>query len=664
MLPRVVLAAAVALMGWSGVAVAAEKLGPDGFPADWKKSDFNVAAAVSGSHAAVYNVADLPHVGSSTLPPIVSKTQAVSPPVALPQVKAEDTGPPPDTLADLAAYGPLEEEVFKPGVWPPAVAPRGVSATAGVLPEAVRKLLRGGRPGGEAAVNEVLRDALRRALLARAPAPLEVSGSEPWLAQRALALESLDFYEAADGLWRAVGPKTRLLHPALARGWVTSRLLAGQTGEACQLASNQVLNTGAGPLGAGSFWRQAVMACQAISGQREPLGLSLQLAEADKEVDPFLRAVAEAVREDRAVKGAAPARVGPLAAAVLAAYPALIEENWLPGLPDVAWRRLVRTEGLPWRLRTRAAELLAARTRQAADVDVVRAFYAAADVRAVDWLDPLGGAEKLMQADPALGRAILWQAAAGKAGTVNLRAMSWQKWALAAEMSGAGGLVAPLSPDAAGLKPAPELAWLAPLAQSLVWQRGGSETDWLGALRDNASVSPALKKETGWLAVEAGLMAGKVPADAWQEWLGAGPWDAAERLRAARLLALADGLGIDLPAAMVPLLQQKLGEFEEMVAGVRPLWASAVEAAVIAKQAGTALVLMNERTPGDDPLSPPLLVLEVDSLATLGLTDEARRLAATALAEPLVNEEANPPAPTINGGKRAVEKVKRVGGRK
>ncbi|HEX2859686.1 MAG TPA: hypothetical protein VHP58_05775 [Alphaproteobacteria bacterium] len=698
------------------------RLGADGFPADWKAEDFQVVSSTSGmsaaavsasvpqpvSGAAVYRVDQLPRVKSDVVQPIENKhvnaekaaneAAARAARVTLPKVEEEDAGgAQPKTLNELNNYGPLSakigsEVLFNGPIQSGAQGVRKGSAGDARMSVNGAQLSYFVENGRRNVAAWTLNDAFRRTLLTRGPAPkaavaasvtsdtVGVSGSvvsgtaavtptapvvnaTPWLAARARALEALGFNEAADGLWRAVGPDLRLADPALAEGWVSSRLLAGQTGEACQLAANQVLNSGGGE--AGAFWKQVVLACQAIAGQREALGLSLQLAEsATPKADPFLLAVATAVREDRAVdeKVKAPGRIGILAASVLATYPALIAEEWLPKLPDVVWRRLVRTEGLPWRLRTAAAELLAAQTHANADVEVVQAFYAVSSIEGVDFTDPLGAAEKVLNAgEPVRARAMLWQAANGRAGGMGLRALCWQRWAMRASVAGLGGLLPVMSPDTARIKPAPELAWLAPVAQSLVWQRGETGTDWLRGLQQNGSVAPALKIEAQWLAVQAGLMSGTVDKAAWETWLAQPEWSAAERLRAARMLSSASALGVALPSDLLPLLQQKVGEFDESVGGARPLWVQAVDSAVTAKQAGTALDLLHQLAPGEDPLSPPLLVVQVNALHDLGLVNEAREVVAAALMAPLLSENSEPPAPKITGGKRPEEKVKKVG---
>jgi hypothetical protein len=429
------------------------------------------------------------------------------------------------------------------------------------------------------------------------------------------------------------------------------------------LAANQVLNSGPPDTQspAAAFWRQGVLACQAISGQRDALGLSLQLAESSRpKPDAFLIAVADAVREDRPVseKIKPPLRIGVLPAAILATYPALIRDGWLPRLPDVVWRRLVRTEGLPWKLRAAAAELLAAQTHAAADVEVVQAFYAVANIEGIDWYDPIGIAGKVYNlGEPVRARALLWQAANGRAANNGLRALSWQKWAMRASEAGLGALLPAMSPDMARIKPGAELAWLAPVAQSLVWQRGEESTEWLKALQQNASVAPELKAEAKWLALEAGLMTREGPGKKdWQEWLNLSGWNEGSRLRAARLLSAAHALGHDMPIDLMPLLQQKLGEFDESVAATRPFWVQTIDAAVKARQAGTALDLLRQFTPGEDPQSPPILAVRIDALHELGLDTEAKEMAAASLMAPLVSEAAEPPAPKIVSGKKPVEK--------
>jgi hypothetical protein len=685
------------------------KLSPDGFPADWKADDFHidsisptasatVAVPQPKAGATAYRIDQLPKVKSDVAQPIENKykkadetaaatSPTVAPAVVLPKQADGDAGDLPKTIEELNGYGPLREKIGGDKTWNSPVIGSvrkgsGNVAKADTFDTFDPQNVLDGRRNVAAWVQN---DAFRRILMTRGPVPQPVSAVAavsgtvsatlietdvlptlpsgtvplPWLAARAQTLAGMGYAEAADSLWRAIPAGLRLSHQALAQGWVASRLLAGQTGEACQLAANQVLNSGDSP--AAAFWRQGVLVCQAISGQRDALGLSLQLAEASHpKADAFLLAVATAVREDRPVseKIKPPARIEMLPAAIVATYPALIRDEWLPRLPDVVWRRLVRTEGLPWKLRAAAAELLAAQTHAAADVEVVQAFYAVANIEGIDWYDPIGAAGKVYNlGEPVRARALLWQAANGRAANNGLRALSWQKWAMRASEAGLAGLLPAMSPDMARIKPSAELAWLAPVAQSLVWQRGQDATDWLKALQQNASVAPELKDEAKWLALQAGMMTREGPGKKdWQDWLNLTDWNEASRLRAARLLSAAHALGHDMPIDLMPLLQQKLGEFNESVAATRPFWVQAIDAAVKARQAGTALDLLRQFAPGEDPQSPPILAVRIDALHELGLDTEAREMAAASLMAPLVSEAAEPPAPKIVSGKKPVEK--------
>jgi hypothetical protein len=430
----------------------------------------------------------------------------------------------------------------------------------------------------------VLRDAWRRVLLAQSAAPgASVSGAlvpGGWLMARADALWRMGMTESAWALWRQVGLKTRAAVPELGVGWAEFGLLAGQSTAPCTLARQQALITDvriSGP------WLPVVAGCQALDGQTQALGLSLQVAPASvrqQNADVFMVLDAVAGPDAGAARVALASStlpLGPLAAAVLVAQPTLLTPAVLPRLPDMAWRRLRDTAGLPEWLRLQSALLLAEATGLPADAQVA----AGRVVAPADWaseppsvllarvrgVNPTSGT--LPDRAAAVVRAGLWQ---NDAATVR----AWLPWATSGTML---------------------------LAAKLLLAKPG----------DSVAAT-----------VEA--------------WVQAQPLHSPQRAAQVRRgLAALEGVGVVVPDAVWASLRGGTAASGTVAVGVAdgadPAWRRVLAAQAAGGQVPAVLQLVSEGLAGRPAAQAPAGVVgaAVAALRTVGLTTEAQRLAAEVL---------------------------------
>lgn len=545
-----------------GLAVhAAEKLGPDGFPADWTPEDLQPKMLVPAARDVTATRRAAP---SATLPAIVPVVKVVS---------------------GLAGYGPLTPAT---GGWPGnvwQVAPRR---------EQDAMLARGVKNG---LASPALKEAWRRLLLTQAmppPAQGGVSGTS-WLQVRAGALEDLGFYEAAWSLWKEVPLSTAKVEDGLLYGAVRSRLLAGDSQQACAVAKQKA----AGVAAYDTRWPVMVAACQMIlpvggdvSSSVAGANLSVQLVEQVlRAQNPALLKILNAVQDGKAVTSGL-ARVDALGGAVLAAYPALIGSEVMPKLPDVALRRLAGTESLPLDLRVRAAVALATATRWPKDGEQAWALVSATlvsdsttAVAYAAWPDAMILARGVPQAG---GDAVSASVAVARGG-----AAAYVRAALRNDDVAAAGEAWPLWRNE-GLKGAPLRAW---------WQ---------------AQVATA-------------ILQGRVAPEAWQGWLAAQALDTqAGAQQAQRTLLVADALGVAVPASVWKGLRD---EALPVAALSDPAWQKLLDGAVAGHNLPGVLGLVSEAWQHDtaDKVAPQEAGASVAALRTVGEIGVARRLAAEAL---------------------------------
>lgn len=624
--------AMLALVLWSYVAMA-EALGPDGFPLDWTVRDFDVSS-VSESTVPVKGgvvsmpVSALPRVSAdpSMTPVLASTTVQVSltkPMPQLPTVQVEDVGKIPEELAKLDMWGPLTE--MSGGI--------SEKAWSGVKAAEVLALVDGLAP--KPLASDAVRDLLARTLLTRGRMDGEATVAGGLLAARAKALQGIGLDEQAYALWRVVPASVRGEDGVLTRGWAASSLMAGQAVEPCAVARKLVV---ASPQG---FWREMAVTCTALD--RVSGGLDLSLAVADEQglgnFDPVLWKLLVALRDDDVpVKLKAKEAVSPLSAALVAAYPSLLEMKELGRLPNVVLRRLLQTPALPLVLRLEAAELLQVRMPSAVGAEAVRVLYEAYPFPP-DQVQMAPALAKSLKGGEA--RALLWQAARMMPQLAD-KAVAWGLFAAQAEKDGREALAVWLPASRAEIAASPETfaalgeAW--PQAVRGAWLLGDDKAAlaWRVAAQDVVSATVPLIRTRAQLGVEAAVADGRLADTALEQWLVTQSMaDAAGRTAAVRGLAVLEGLGIELPDDAWTRLEAMLALRDDSFGGdmVR---VQALNVLAEAKRPGP-VVLKVAQWAQARPLrawAPLEAKAAVAALQAVGLTREAKLLAWEILAAP------------------------------
>ncbi|TKW60539.1 MAG: hypothetical protein DI628_06455 [Blastochloris viridis] len=299
-----------------GVAeIVQEKLGADGFPENWQASDFKVGE--------------------------VSSTDAVT--ATAPRASRLQKGWNTDALG-----------VLKPG-------------KGGLAPDLWRQMSRAeaevalSRSLSRGGASPALKEAWRVVLLTAAAPPImpERGTTKSWLAVRSEALDKLGLYEAAWAMWREVSLEDLGPDEASQLAWVKLRMLAGDGEAACGFAKAEAVKETMG-----NRWAPVMAACQLVGQGNNPAAvqLSLQVVEPQlKAENPALLRILEAVKDGRVVSSlpSGNASVDALGGSVLGQYPALMGTAIMPRVPDLALRRVVKSEGLPVNVRGQAAVALA-----------------------------------------------------------------------------------------------------------------------------------------------------------------------------------------------------------------------------------------------------------------------------------------------------------------
>gem|GEM_PF-6730966 len=324
-----------------GPVFAAETLGPDGFPASWRPSDFDLhlgdaikasaSVAVSGGLPVLVPRAD----PNAKVAAAVSRT-----------VEVRD-------WATLNGYGPMN---FSNGGETASLWQGGdLAAQQALLAKATDMGI----------ASRALREDWRRALLTEALPP-HGKGDNPlaWLVARAQALQALGFDEAAWGLWRVVPAEEAAKDSDVAYGWASAELLAGDHAKVCPVARDKAVANGQKD----TRWQAMVAVCQLLAPadakhKDDAASLGLQVATPVLQAqDPRLLAVMQAVQDGKTV-GLSGLPQGPLGGAVVAAYPVVVDaKEGILHIPDMALRRLANSTDLPIALRAKAAVNLAAST--------------------------------------------------------------------------------------------------------------------------------------------------------------------------------------------------------------------------------------------------------------------------------------------------------------
>ena len=629
------LVLAAAVLPWAAVA---EELGPDGFPLDYRPSDFVVASptTVSSTHRGTgmlsVPIGQLPTVQADTLtaPVLSSSSVRVELPSAtvpaapqLPVVAVDDVGKVPTDLAALDDWGPLTgmQSRVDEGAWKKVSRTEALAQVAGL----------GGR---SLAASPLVQDLAARLLLTRAAPPKDPSVTAgAWLAGRAAALGALRLDEQAYALWRVVPPLARNADSALARGWAVSSVMAGQTVEPCALARKLVAGTDASGTVSLGPWQELAVVCTALDRVSGGLDLGLSVAGEDNGFDPVLRRLLVAIRDDDApVKIGPGEKIGDLSAAVLATYPALLEPVALPRLPSVVLRRLVQTTALPLGMRARSAEILQQRNPTAVGAETVRILYEAFTYPPDQVARGLDVAKTL---DGVGARSLLWQGAR-QATVPGDKARAWQAFASRAEADGVGQLPLWLGPSRAGIPAEQDTATLAFAGAREAWLADNAKQarQWQVAASGVDSPTVALVKMRAEMGFQSAVADGKLPDGVFEQWLVAESLgDVNVRRAAARGLAVVDGLGVALPQDAWGRLDKVMaggaGDDTTGLMGGDVVRSEALASDAEAKRVGPLLA----RLAGWVAEAPPQAWAPLDAkaavaaLAKVGLTREAKALA-------------------------------------
>lgn len=528
--------------------VSQEAIGADGFPAEWKPSDFAIGKE------------------------IISKTMVTRSFVAVS-----------NTIEGVTVSGTVANPTMVVAVTNAALDARGVLnlGTGGEAPNVWQKA---NRPETEAALKRgvsqgvaspALREGWRRLLLTEAEAPkVTDKGLRPgWIAVRNDTLQKLGLFEASLALWKDV-PASTPMDDATAQAWVQSRLLAGQSADACAMAKGRALANGSG-----GDWGPIMAVCGLVGNASSPAAasLSLQVVEPTlKARNPTLLRILMAVQDGRQLSslGAGPtAMADGLGGAVLATYPALVGAEILPRMPDVSLRRLVGSAALPEELRGRAAVALARQTGLPLDGKTAWQL-----VSSTEFAGTLPDAVVVAREVKGISgsEAGIYARAALRLGMTDAAAKVLPKW----------------------------------------------DADGLNATESRERIQTQLTLEA---------LQGKIDDRTWDLWILAQPLDVQTGVRQAqRTLLVVEGLGVGVPAR----IWQQMHDRGIAVSGILdPAWQRLLAAAVRDEAVPASLSLMSEAWGGQPPAGvvPVVMGASVEALRRMGMDDVARRVAAEAL---------------------------------
>ncbi len=359
-----------------------------------------------------------------------------------------------------------------------------------------RTLVAAALPQLAATTSPTLQQLSRRLLLSNAGAPQggDPAGGPSLAALRVGRLAALGDVDDALAVIEAL--PTALRDESLERETVSLHFARNDVPSACRAVQDGIA------LYQGVWWDRALVACQALAGDREKaaLGLSL-LREQNAPADPGFDALVSALR-GRGVKLDKLAEPSPLLLTLLAAAKLPLPPDAVASADLASLRGWASNETVPVLQRLPAAERAAA--FGALQPDALGELYAKVEFKP----DELGAAIKRMKPPTSSReRALLYQVARGDPAAA-VRAAALQ--ALLAEAKKRGQFVAAarlLAPIVAELPAGDELAGFAPDAVRALYAagRGDAASEWLA--RVDAQALPGL-------AALVALTAGKTAGDA------------------------------------------------------------------------------------------------------------------------------------------------------
>ena len=518
----------------------------------------------------------------------------------------------PEPPATPAPTPPVDESISATPLAPVDAAWFGTLGAPQALPQTMwqgtpRAIVAAALPALGPTTSPVLHNLARRLLLSNAVAPLgQDQPGQPGLA--ALRVERLAALGEVDGALAVIDALPGTLHDeSAARRRVELAFAKNEAEDACRMVQASIARYQS------VWWDRALIACQALAGDREKAALGISLLHEQKvPADPTFDALIAATG-GRALKLDKLPQPTPLLATLLAAAKATQPHDPMAEADPATLRAWATNEGVPAIQRLAAAERAAA--LGAIAPDVLADLYAKVSFTP----DELGQAIKQGKAPGgSRDRALLYQVARGDpAGGARLAALS----ALLDDAKKRGVFIITarvLAPIVLELSPGEELARFAPEAMRTLYAAGRPDAaaPWLAVV--DPAAAPALTA-LGQLASGGALTV--APFDAALPGL-------AERdaRQAALLVALANGLGVPAGASA-----DWGGLIDKPHEGTWPsstLWIDQRRAAAT-KRVGETVLMTLLLVRAGERLSLESIVLAdaVAGLTAVGLEGEARALA-------------------------------------
>lgn len=473
-----------------------------------------------------------------------------------------------------------------------------------------------------------LRKLLLSLMLTKAEPPVGDADMN-WLSRRAQVLQSLGMAEAAGTLIEKSGVEYLGLEhfDGMPRLWVESAFLNGRYEDACQYVRGHLLNTDE------TFWRYALLTCQAVSGDKRGLGLSMDIMqESDMKDNSLLFKLLKAVREETETPRLSPkTRFSALQAAIYAENTRLLTPDVVFRLPDTILRKLMKDNSLAITYRLQAAERLVNDFGKAEDVAILSQLYDVIDfdqkmVKSASVIE-----QSKIEVDGSMARALLWQAMRytdlPSTKALILRTL-WER----AEAEGLAKLPGALLPRMRGIQAEANLAWFSPYVIRAALQTGNVEEakQWWMMLKNNKSLSKDLTLKRTSLALAFSLLDKKLDMDVLESWWKTQKEGVGDNLaHVERVLSLLEACEFSVPAVMWQDLHALASDsFAAQGHGPGPMWLRLLGTALENKEEGAALMLIMEPllyAPAAN-ISPQGIANIVTGLRFLGLEDEATGL--------------------------------------
>lgn len=455
-----------------------------------------------------------------------------------------------------------------------------------------------------------------------------------WLSERVNVLHKLGMVQAAKALLEGSGVKSLGLEnfDGMPKLWVENALLAGNYEPACQYVRGHLLNTD------DTFWRRALLTCQAVQGDERGLALSLDiLNESEKRDDPLLFNLLHAVVDKAETPRLAPnVKFSPLQALVYVEYPRLITPDVVFRLPDTLLRKLMKDNSLAITYRLQAAERLVDDYAEEEDVKILSQLYDVIEFDESLVKSPSVIEQAQSEVDGSMARALLWQAVRytelPSTKALTLRTL-WQR----AERDGLKNLPGSLVPRMRGIQAESNLAWFSPYVIRATLRSGNltQAKQWWMTLKNNKSLSRDLSLKRTDLAVAFSLLDGELKEDTLDAWWQVKQKYAGQNLHSVeRVLALLEASELAVPASMWTQLHHMASDaFADQGKGPGPMWLRLLGTALEKKQAGASLLLLLEPLLYAQAveMSPQGIANIVTGLRFLGLDDDATSLVLEAL---------------------------------